>query len=367
MKKIGLIINPIAGLGGTVGLKGTDNIYEEAIALGAKPKAIDKTMKVLKKIDINKIDVFYTASGEMGEELLKKINVNYECTYQYKNKSSRYDTTECAKSFLEKDIDLLIFVGGDGTARDIYNAVGEDIAVIGIPAGVKMQSSVFAKNVLKASNLINEFLNNKIYLRKREVIDLDEEMYRKGEIQSKLYGYLSVPYNKQLLQNKKSRTLANEVNNQIQIAHDVCDNMDEKVLYIIGPGSTTKAIMDVLNLKNTLIGVDLISNKRIVKNDVTKNEIINTISNYNKVIIIITPIGGQGYIFGRGNQQISSTIIMKVGKENIFIVATKSKIAGLENQMLLIDTGCEKTDKYIKGYYKVITGYNEKSIIKVSE
>ena len=367
MKKIGLIINPIAGLGGTVGLKGTDDIYKEAIALGAKPKAIAKTRKVLELFNFNGEYIFYTASGDMGEKLLQEMGVNYECSYISQKETSCNDTIKCAELFLKKGVDLIVFSGGDGTARDIYNAIGKKIPVIGIPAGVKMQSAIFAKNPRKASNLINKFLINGIYLKECEVIDLDEELYRRGEIQVKLYGYLNVPYDKTLLQNKKSRTLSSERNNQKQIAYDICDNMHEDILYIIGPGSTTKAIMENLSLNNTLIGVDLIYNKKVIKNDVTEIEIIEEISKYKKVIIIITPIGGQGYIFGRGNQQISDKVLRNIRKENICIVATKMKLVGLKNEPLLMDTGSLEINEKFKGYYKVVTGYKERAIQKLSE
>ncbi len=367
MKKIGLIINPIAGLGGTVGLKGTDNLSEKAIALGGKPKAIERTMNTLRGININEKAVFYTASGEMGENLLKRMNFDYECIYSNDGKSTAIDTIKCAELFVEKNIDLLVFAGGDGTARDIYNAVSENMEVLGIPAGVKVQSAVFAKNPMKASNLINKFLNGKTFLKKCEVMDLDEDMYRSGVIQPKLYGYLNVAYDKKLLQNKKSRSPLSEENNQRQIAYDICDNMQNDILYIIGPGSTTKAIMDNLNLKNTLIGVDLIFNKKIYKNDVTEKDILDAMDIYEKTHVIVTPIGGQGYVFGRGNQQISAKVINKIEKDDIFIVATESKLVKLINEPLLIDTGSEEINEKLKGYYKVITGYNERRIMKISD
>ncbi|MDM8534330.1 ATP-NAD kinase family protein [Clostridiaceae bacterium HSG29] len=367
MKKIGLIINPIAGLGGSVGLKGTDNLSEKAIALGGKPKAIEKTMNTLMGVDIDEDVVFYTASGEMGESLLKKMNFDYECIYSKDDRSTAVDTYKCAKLFIEKNIDLLVFAGGDGTARDICNAVDENMAVVGIPAGVKVQSAVFAKNPKKASNLINKFLNGKSLLKKCEVIDLDEDMYRNGVIQPKLYGYLNVPYDKKLLQNKKARSPLSEENNQRLIAYDICDNMENGILYIIGPGSTTKAIMDNLNLKNTLIGVDLIFNKKIYKNDVSEKDILDAMDIYEKTYVIVTPIGGQGYVFGRGNQQISEKVINKIEKEDIFIVATETKLVKLINEPLLIDTGSEETNEKLKGYYKVITGYKERRVMKVSD
>lgn len=368
MKKIGLIINPIAGLGGSVGLKGTDNVYKKAIALGAKPKAIERTKKVLEKINMDKIEMFYTASNNMGEDLLKELGISHSCVYNTNKKTTYKDTLECAKILSNKEIDLLIFVGGDGTARDIYNGFGEEKLAIGIPAGVKIQSAVFAKNLVRASNLINLFLEDKVYSKKCEVQDLDEILYKKGEVSSKLYGYLNIPYDKKFLQSKKSRSPLSEEGNQREIAKFFCNQIMEKnKVYLIGPGSTTKYIMENLKLKNTLIGVDIIFNGKVLKNDCGEKDILKILDKHRELKIVVTPIGGQGHIFGRGNQQISKSILEKIEKKDIIIIATKNKLANLCQRKLFLDTGDYKLNQQLKGYYSVFQGYNEKSIIKVSD
>jgi predicted polyphosphate/ATP-dependent NAD kinase len=140
--------------------------------------------------------------------------------------------------------------------------------------------------------------------------------------------------------------------------------MEEDWLYIIGPGTTTRAIMERLGLPNTLLGVDVVERKKIVANDVNEEKLIRIIDG-KKAKIIITPIGGQGYIFGRGNQQISPEIIMGVGSDNIILIATPTKIYSLMLKPLLVDTGDEDVDRSLRGYRRVITGYREETVCKV--
>jgi predicted polyphosphate/ATP-dependent NAD kinase len=148
------------------------------------------------------------------------------------------------------------------------------------------------------------------------------------------------------------------------IAERIVNDMKEDWLYIIGPGTTTRAIMERLGLPNTLLGVDVVDRKKIVANDVNEAQLIR-IMDGKKAKIIITPIGGQGYIFGRGNQQISPEIIRRVGSDNIIVVATPNKITSLNLKPLLVDTGDEDVDRLLSGYRKVVTGYREETVYKV--
>lgn len=366
MKKLGLIINPIAGMGGSVGLKGTDGVLDKAIQLGSVPKALDKTKTALRQLKDNKIIQVITCSGSMGEDALQGFDFNIKIVFSSKNKiTTSQDTIEAAKKMVEEKVDILMFAGGDGTARDIYKGIGENIIAVGIPAGVKIHSPVFAQSPIKAGEIANYYLEGKTILTKEaEVLDIDEEEYRNGNVSTRLYGYMTVPVERRFMQNKKAPSPQNEKSQQYAIAHEVIKEMSEDTYYIIGPGSTTRAIMEILNLKNTLIGVDIVLNKKLVANDVSEKEILQYI-NEKQSKLLITPTGGQGYILGRGNQQVSPDVIKKIGKKNIIVIATKDKIANLNGEPLRVDTGDEETDKMLQGYAKVLTGFKEAVMYKV--
>lgn len=368
MKKIGLIINPIAGMGGSVGLKGTDGVLEEAIKRGSVPKALEKTKVAIEQlIGLENVLEISTCSGNMGENVLKLFNFNTKIIYSSnKENTTSQDTIEAAKKMLEENVDILIFSGGDGTAQDIYKGVGEDITSVGIPAGVKIHSSVFAQTPMKAGELVKLYIEGKTTLTKEaEVLDIDEEEYRKGIVNTKLYGYLKVPIERKFMQNKKAPSLQSEKSQQYDIAKEVIEEMLPDTYYVIGPGSTTRAIMEILNLQNTLIGVDIIFNKKLIANDLSEKQILEYIS-HNESKLIITPTGGQGYLLGRGNQQISDKVVKVIGKKNIMVVATKDKIANLKGEPLLVDTGSKETNEILKGYTKVITGYMERVMYKIN-
>lgn len=369
-KKLGLIVNPIAGIGGRVGLKGSDGneIQKKALELGAVPQSLDRAAEALESLKpIKEEIVLITYPGEMGEDVTKKCGFNPMVIGSIiKGKTTAEDTREAAKKMLRMNVDLILFAGGDGTARDVYDAIGNSTPVIGIPAGVKIQSAVFAINPRSAGELAVLYLRGECDIREAEVIDIDEEAVRQGVIVSKLYGYLKVPFQKRLVQGAKVPSRSENKDVVEAIALEVIDRMKDDSLYIIGPGTTTKAITSKLGLSKTLIGVDVVFKGKLIGTDVNEKQLLDLIKNYHKAKIIVTPIGGQGFIFGRGNQQISPEVIKKVGKDNIIVIATPEKIHSLRGKPLLVDTGCRELDEMLKGYVRVITGYREEIVYKVS-
>jgi predicted polyphosphate/ATP-dependent NAD kinase len=265
---------------------------------------------------------------------------------------------------VKSGIDLLVFCGGDGTARDILHAVQMKVPVIGVPTGVKMHSAVFAINPKSAARIGMKFLWGFSSLHEAEVMDIDEESYRKGRISARLMGYLLTPYEPDLLQGIKraSPITDSELRSQVAMALFIIETMEPDVTYILGPGTTTRTIADILHINKTLLGVDLLRNKRLIAKDVNENEILRTIQG-NKAKIIVTPIGGQGFIFGRGNQQISPKVIRYVGKNNILVVSTESKLRGLGS--LRVDTGDQQLDASFHGVIPVITDYRIQRIIQI--
>lgn len=360
-RKIGFIINPIAGMGGKVALKGTDGEQTllSAIKNGAVAESHIKAKRALERLaDIKNEITILTASGSMGENLCKSLGMSYEVVYKLKYSKTTYtDTEEAAKKIKESGAKIIIFAGGDGTARNIYNAVKNHIPVIGIPAGVKIQSAVFSQNPEYAGDLVYEFVKNaNIKYREMEVIDLNEEDYKNRHISSTLYGYMKVPYFPKYIQNMKQSGFNTDESKSNSVADYVIKNMNDDFYYIIGSGSTAKIIMEKLNLRYELLGIDVIYQKKVVINDATENQLFRIISE-KKVKIIVSPIGGQGYIFGRGNHQISDRIIMSAGKDSIIVVATDVKLLSIKDSRLKVDCENPGTNEYLKGYYNVVTGF----------
>lgn len=367
MKKLGFIVNPIAGMGGSVGLKGTDGVLDKALELGAVPRAPIRAKKALEKLLPIKENIeILTCSDSMGEDEALELGFGVKIVHEQKEETtSDSDTHAAAKAMLKEEVDLIIFAGGDGTARDIYKAVGDKAVVVGIPAGVKIHSPVYAQNPSKAGELAKLYLTGKITkVEEVEVLDIDEDAYRAGSVMTSLYGYLKIPFEKKFVQNRKAGTPMSEKAAQNAISLDIIDNMKGGIYYIIGPGTTTRPIMENLGLPYTLLGVDIILNKNLLISDAAEKQLLE-ISKGNDCKLVITPIGGQGYLFGRGNQQISSEVLKNIGKKNIIVVATKQKISELHGSPFLVDAGDEETDKMIKGYIRVVTGYREVMIYPV--
>jgi predicted polyphosphate/ATP-dependent NAD kinase len=369
-KAIGVIINPIAGLGGRVGLKGTDgkDTINRALALGAKPESPLRTGKALEQLlDIkDKIDVL-TYGGPMGEDKLRELGFDIKVMGQPKSaRTTADDTIKAAKCMKKQGVDLIIFAGGDGTARNICESVGLEVPVIGIPAGVKIHSAVYAINPRNAGLTAKEYLEGKIRdLKESEVMDIDEELFREGRVSAKLFGYMNVPSAHGRMQNMKSGG-GSDKGDLAGMAGYIVAQMQPDTIYIIGPGSTTKSIMEDLGLPKTLLGVDVVKDGKLIASDVTENQLWELIKDSSvKVKIIVTIIGGQGYIFGRGNQQISPRIIRRVGKKNIIVAATASKLIALNHQPLLVDTGDAELDEELSGFIEVVLAFGQTSFYAV--
>lgn len=373
--KLGLIINPISGMGGSVGLKGTDgrNILKKAIELGAKPNAINRAREFLKELESIRLKLkFVTCPGIMGAWVLKETNFKHETINHpiFNNIGGIYDTsaehTMIAAKIMKdiNDLIIIIFVGGDGTARDIESVVKKEKPCIGIPSGVKIYSSVFALNPRIASSIIMQFLWDEIPLKESEVLDINEEEYRKGKLFPMIHGYLLTPYDPEYLQMSKMGTNDSDLSNQERIAKRIIELLENGVYYLIGPGTTTKVITDLLHQKKTVLGVDLLFNKTIIAQDLNEQQILEHIEGKN-VKMIVSLIGGQGFLFGRGNLQFTDKVLRKVGPENIIIVSTKFKLQNIPNQVVRLDTRDVELDKKMKGFYKVIVDYDEIKICKV--
>jgi predicted polyphosphate/ATP-dependent NAD kinase len=369
-KRLGLIVNPVAGIGGRVGLKGSDGaeIQRMAFELGAVPEALQRAIQALERLEPVKDELeVVTYPGEMGEDAARAGGFEpmvIGCIQP--GETTPGHTIKAAREMLRLKVNLLLFAGGDGTARDIYNAVGEGMPVLGIPAGVKIHSAVFATSPRSAGDVAALYLQGRVSsLREAEVMDIDEEAFRQGVVSARLYGYLKIPFERRLVQSAKMPSSPREQAAQQAIAYDVVSRMEGNLLYIIGPGTTTRAIASRLGLSKTLIGVDVVAGGELVAADVNESRLLELLEG-RKARIIVTPIGGQGYIFGRGNQQISPQVIRQVGKEYVIVVGTPGKIHSLRGRPLRVDTGDRGVDEMLRGYIMVLTGYNERIVYKVS-
>ncbi len=375
--KIGLVINPLAGVGGAVALKGSDGeeIVTQALSRGATPQSENRVKVALSQVSSAHAYTIYTAAGAMGENVLNALNLPYKIVYRAAEqtanvKSTAEDTKSVIRLLVKQQVDFIVFAGGDGTARDVLDVLASElntsITVIGIPTGVKIHSAVYAVTPVRAGELINLLLSGEpMSLHESQVMDLDENAFRAGQVQARCYGYLSVPVDDTRMQLIKQGGL-NQQDIVVQdIAADIIESMEPDVFYLIGSGSTTAEIMNQLLLENTLLGIDIVYNQQLIASDVDENTIIQTI-NQQAAKMVVTVIGGQGHVFGRGNQQLSAKVIRLTGQKNIIIVASNEKLRSLNKRPMIADTGDIELDQQLAGLYSVVTGYQQKTLYKLN-
>ena len=369
--KIGFLINPIAGMGGKVGLKGTDGVLDQAIELGAKPVAQEKARKMLshlQEIYPEKIN-WITCDGDMGANALEKAGYEFAVAYNGMNKTSQNDTLAAAKAFMEFGVDLIVFCGGDGTARDIVSVVEKNIPVLGIPSGVKMYSGVFGVSPARTAEVLDGFLKEELGLAEVEIMDLDEDKYRQGDWSVRLYYSANTPFESTLVQSSKMMI---EAASDEDIKDEIGEYIEELVseepdtLFLLGPGGTLEFIGNMLKVEKTLLGIDAVSGGQQVGKDLNEEGILKLFENYNKYKLILSPIGAQGFVLGRGNLQLSPQVIRKIGRENIMIVSTPAKLQ--RTPVLRFDTGDTELNKELsgRGWFSVVIGYRLSRLAEVS-
>ncbi len=365
--KVGLLLNPKAGVGGPVGLKGSDGVYGEAMLLGGQSKVADRAEACLERIVHDGIE-WFTVPGEMGGDSLGHLGITCHLVGGLiAADTSAEDTRQGVRLLCEQGVDLLLFAGGDGTARDVADSIANVAAVLGIPCGVKMHSGVFATTPVTAATLVNKMLAGEILsVVKSEVRDIDESSFREGIVKTRFYGELPVPDDLRYVQ--QTKVGGKEVDALVvqDIAAYFAENMDSEALYLMGSGSTVATLMDSLGLESTLLGIDVVSNGELLAADVSENQIMEWIEDAPLAKIVVTAIGGQGHVFGRGNQQLSARVIRRVGVRNLEIVATKSKLLRLERRPLLVDTGDVDLDEALAGMKSVLVGYDDWVLYQVA-
>ncbi len=365
--KLGLVVNPLAGIGGAVALKGSDGakVVAEARRRGAKGQAPERATRALSALQEMRLDIV-TWPGAMGEDSVRAAGLDYRLASASSKQAASADTTpndthNAVAALQQEGIDLLVFAGGDGTARDILDSLTGRLPVLGIPAGCKRHSGVYANNPEDAGALLRQIASGGLVdLVTAEVRDIDENAFREGVVKARYYGELSVPRSDGLLQCVKCGGQPAEDTSVYDIAACMAERIedDENSDYLMGSGGTVAEVMQELGLENTLLGVDLLRDGACVASDLTASDILRETGD-RPLHAVITVIGGQGHVFGRGNQQLSPDVIRRIGRDNLHIIATRNKLEGLQGRPLQVDTGDAQLDRELSGWIAITTGYEE--------
>ncbi len=366
---VGLIVNPIAGMGGAVGLKGTDgpDILEQARARGAVPHAAERARRAL--AEMPGVTVL-TVAGPMGSAAVDGLGVSVELLdAPVGDTTTADDTRRAAREMIDRGVALILFAGGDGTARDIADVAGLDTPILGIPCGVKMQSGVFAVSPEAAGRLAADLVTageRRVGLRRVEIMDIDEAAVRQDRIAPRLHGYARAPHARNLLQAVKAGSAPGVGGAGVGAAcAEIAANLPPDALTLIGPGATTKRVLSALGLEGTLLGVDAIRDGTLVGRDLSADQVA-TLAGDGPVRIIVGVTGGQGFVFGRGNQQIAPVMIRRAGPDGIVIVADEAKLSMLPGGRLLVDTGDPALDRDLAGYVRVRTGRGRSMMMRLA-
>jgi len=364
---LGLIINPLAGLGGPAGLKGSDGVAEQAMALGSTPRAALRTRTALEcLLPVRERLEFLTFPGAMGADLLADMGFSHRVMGTLLGTATSADDTRHAVELLQQEgVALILFAGGDGTARDICAAAREGQPVLGIPAGVKIQSGVYAISPRAAGELAARLVEGGLVrLSNGEVRDIDENALREGRVTARWYGELTVPQEGGYVQQVKQGGVESEELVLNDLADWLQESWEADVRYVFGPGSTLHGLAQNLALHTTLLGVDVIENGAVIARDVTEAQLFELVDGH-PARILVTAIGGQGHIIGRGNQQISPRVLRAVGLEHLRVVATKRKLGTLDARPLLVDSGDSQLDDAFPDVVRVWAGYKEELLYPV--
>lgn len=369
IQALGVLINPVAGIGGTAGLKGSDGlaIQSAALARGASPRAGQRAGSALAVVARCHpgIEVL-SAGGPMGGDAVTAAGLRLSCVYPRQRRPTvAEDTVRAALALRGNGADLIAFAGGDGTARDIARAVGSNVPILGIPAGVKMYSSCFAVSPVAAGHLLCDLLADRaVALVEREVLDIDEAGVRAGVVRPCLYASVVVPVVTGRTQGRKTAMPASEAAAVRRAAAGLVQNMHAGTRYLLGPGGTTSEIARQLGVQKTPVGVDVIDDAGLIVADADERELLEAVTG-RRAQAVVSVIGGQGFVLGRGNQQISARVLRAIGADPLLVVATEEKLAGLAGRPLLLDTGDPELDADLSGYLRVITGPDSYSYYRV--
>lgn len=346
---------------GPTALKGSDGVAELALARGAEPRAAERTRVALEHLlSVRERLEFLTFPGPMGADLLADMGFAHRQVGELEQQqSSAADTRHAVQALQQAGVALILFAGGDGTARDVAEVAREGQPVLGIPAGVKIHSGVYAISPRAAGELARRLVDGGLVrLTQGEVRDLDEAALREGRVAARRYAELTVPEEGHFMQHVKQAGMETEELVLADLAAWLEDSWEDDVRYVFGPGSTLHGLAADLHLDTTLLGVDVIENGAVIARDVTEAQLFELVDGH-PAFLLVTAIGGQGHILGRGNQQISPRVLRAIGIERLRVIATKRKLGTLEGRPLLVDSGDVGLDASFPAAVRVWAGYKE--------
>lgn len=371
---LGLVINPVAGLGGAVGLKGSDGveIQSEATRRGARPLAMARAVRLIQELGRRGTSFeLKVAEGVMGEVAAREAGrdtaavVSCGISSEPGRVTTGQDTMTAASELLNHGVDIVVFVGGDGTARDIATVLGPGDVSLGIPAGVKMQSGVFARSPETAAAILAEFARNPGRTSEADVVDIDEEARRAGVISSTLFGRLTVPAAPRQLQGGKVGSRDEPRDVLRGIAQSCAEKIDPSAMCLLGPGTTVSAVAEHLGVPSTLLGVDVLHNGSVIARDCSADE-LHRITENHRLEAVLSPIGGQGFLFGRGNQQLDARILERLNPDSCLIVCTSEKLGALGGGPFYVDILDPDVRDRFTGHRRVIIGYQQEAVIRLT-
>jgi predicted polyphosphate/ATP-dependent NAD kinase len=355
--RLGLLVNPAAGAGGPLAHKGSDGLTL-SISQGELVHAEKRAAVALQALALSCPEVeLVTYPGRMGEHAAAAAGlVPHVVGRLSSERTTAQDTRNAVGELTRAGVDLVLFAGGDGTAVDLVAAASGSMVALGVPAGVKMQSGVFGITPRDAGAAGATFLLSKRRMVvEAEVVDLDERAARAGVILPRLHGVLRTPADRARIQSPKARSALADAAAARAAAETVVTRMQPGCLYILGPGTNTRAVSGAMGVRSTLLGVDVVRDGCVIALDVTANELDELVQDQHPWLVL-SPVGGQGFLIGRGNQQLSPACLRRVGLDGIIVIATEAKLAALAGRPLLVDSGDADVDQLLSGYARVVTG-----------
>jgi predicted polyphosphate/ATP-dependent NAD kinase len=360
MLRVGLIVNPVAGLGGTAALKGSDGAETQRLALarGATSRVDERVRAALAPLrDRLREFEFSTWGGAMGAGVLRACSIESRVIGMPANPSSATDTRAAGRALANERIDVLLFAGGDGTARDLAAVLPLGTPVIGIPSGVKMHSGVFAITPADVGQILLRLQSGGLVAAEvAEVHDVDEDALRDGRVATRYYGELSVPRIGGHLQHVKEGGREVEALVLAEIAESIAERvMDTRATVALGPGSTVAAVKRRLGIEATLLGFDVWRDGRTVAIDADAATLRAIADAETKWVLSFTR--GQGFLIGRGNQQLTADLLRAIPRRNLWIAASRTKLLSLDGRPLRVDSGDVDVDRSLRGLIEIVSGY----------
>jgi predicted polyphosphate/ATP-dependent NAD kinase len=368
--RVGLVINPVAGLGGPAGLKGSDgeDIQQEALRRGAIPHSTDRAVSFLRElVRLNVRHELVCGPGPLGEDATREAGLGRSAVVvpvAVTGTTTASHTRAVVTELSALELDVITFVGGDGTARDVAACLDPDDVVLGIPAGVKMQSGVFARSPESAAALVAQLAQDRASTSTAEIVDIDEQARRQGIISSTLYGRVKVLGSGRQVQGGKLGSRPESRDSLAGLAKECHTRMDRDALCLLGPGTTVSAVANGLNLKSTLLGVDVVHRGRVIAADCSAAQ-LHDLTRGQRIQVVLSPIGGQGFLFGRGNQQLDAQILHQLDPQDVFIVCTPEKLGELGGGPLYVDVEDAVLRSKFTGLRRIITGFRQEAVVQL--